>query len=157
VADILVNIQSDEPLIEPQNIERAVRPFEEEPETVMSSLMCACPREDLDNPACVKVVCDLGGNALYFSRSTIPYSAGAGSVPAMQHIGLYAYRREFLLTLAGLEATPLEKAESLEQLRALEHGYRIRMVQVANAPLSIDTPDDLRRARDLIDRRQPLG
>jgi 3-deoxy-manno-octulosonate cytidylyltransferase (CMP-KDO synthetase) len=150
-ADIIVNIQGDEPLIDPSAIECAVRPLLEDPELPMSSLMCPCPLEERDNPATVKVVTDQAGNALYFSRSRIPFprteEAGA---EVMQHIGLYAYRRGFLLTFAGLSPTPLERTESLEQLRAVEHGYRIRMARVEYAPLSVDTPEDLARVTAIL-------
>ncbi len=158
-ADIIVNIQGDEPLIDTAAIQAATSPFTHSSQLStlnsdprMSSLMCPCPTEDLDNPACVKVVCDLAGSALYFSRSRIPYPrATAAGSRVMQHIGLYAYRRDFLLEFAKLSPTPLEQAESLEQLRALEHGYSIRMVEIAEAPLSVDTPEDLERVRALFE------
>jgi 3-deoxy-manno-octulosonate cytidylyltransferase (CMP-KDO synthetase) len=151
-ADIIVNIQGDEPLIDPATIERAVQPLLDDPALPMSSLMCPCPEEERDNPATVKVVTSASGDALYFSRFPIPYPrSGESGAPTMQHIGLYAYRRDFLLTFAGLAPTPLEQAESLEQLRALEHGYRIRMVGVERAPLSVDTPEDLARVGAIIE------
>jgi 3-deoxy-manno-octulosonate cytidylyltransferase (CMP-KDO synthetase) len=147
-ADVIVNIQGDEPLIEPQSIEAAVAPLLADESLAMSSLMCPCPVSELVNPATVKVVADLKGNALYFSRARIPFprSPEAG-VAVMQHVGLYVYRRDFLLTFSSLSPSPLERTESLEQLRALEHGYKIRMVEIAQAPLSIDTPEDLERVR----------
>jgi 3-deoxy-manno-octulosonate cytidylyltransferase (CMP-KDO synthetase) len=151
-ADVIVNIQGDEPLIEPDNIAAAVAPFTLEPKTVMASLMCVCPPEERDNAATVKVVRDFGGFALYFSRARIPFPRSEGAA-VMQHIGLYAYRREFLLTFALLQPSPLEQTEGLEQLRALEHGYRIRMVEVPNPPLSVDTPDDLERVRAMFGNR----
>jgi 3-deoxy-manno-octulosonate cytidylyltransferase (CMP-KDO synthetase) len=150
VAEIFANIQGDEPLIEPEAIDRVVAPLLANPALAMSSLMCRCPPEERDNPATVKVVCDMEGNALYFSRSRIPFPRSAATgVPVMQHIGLYAYRRDFLLTFSQLAPTPLEQTESLEQLRALEHGYGIRMAAVERAPLSVDTPEDLERVRAL--------
>lgn len=150
-AEIIVNIQGDEPLIDPAYIDAAIAPLAADPSLPMSSLMCACPEEDLDNPACVKVVVALSGDALYFSRARIPFERSAeGGTGVRQHIGLYAYRRDFLAEFARLPATPLERTESLEQLRAIEHGFRIRMVAVLNAPLSVDTPEDLSRVRHLL-------
>ena len=146
-AEIVVNIQGDEPLIDPEMIERAVQPLLDEPDLQMSSLMCPCPTTELESPATVKVVCDLYGNALYFSRHRIPFPRTEHAATVMQHIGLYVYRREFLLKFASLPPTPLEKTESLEQLRVLENGYKIRMVEVAEAPLSVDTQEDLERVR----------
>ena len=148
-ADVIVNVQGDEPLIEPANIVSAVEPVAADASIVMTSLMCVCPPEERDNPATVKVVCDLKSDALYFSRSRIPFPRG-DDAQVMQHIGLYAYRRDFLLEFASLPQTTMELAESLEQLRVLEHGYSIRMVEVGNPPLSVDTPEDLERVRKII-------
>jgi 3-deoxy-manno-octulosonate cytidylyltransferase (CMP-KDO synthetase) len=153
-ADVFVNIQGDEPLIDPDHIEAAVRPFLEDPAVGMASLMCPCPASELDNPATVKVVCAANNDALYFSRSRIPFPRSSeGSASVMQHIGLYAYRRDFLLTFASLPATPLEQTESLEQLRVLEHGLLIRMARVERAPLSVDTADDLEQVRRILAER----
>lgn len=147
-AEIIVNIQGDEPLIEPQVIEQAVAPLLADPALPMSSLMCICPESELNAPSTVKVVHDRQNNALYFSRARIPFQRGeTAAIPVMQHVGLYAYRREFLLAFAALPPTPLEQTESLEQLRALEHGYTIRMVRIEKAPLSVDTPEDLAGVR----------
>lgn len=155
--DIVVNIQGDEPMLDPASIEAALQPLLRDPAIQMTSLMCRCPLEDLDNPACVKVVCAVNGNALYFSRNRIPFprnpvphnSATANLSPVRQHIGLYAYRQGFLQTYSRLAPTPLERIESLEQLRVLEHGYAIRMVEVEQAPIGVDTPEDLERARQI--------
>lgn len=149
-ADIIVNIQGDEPLIHPADIDAAVQPLLDDASLQMTSLMCPCPEEERSNPATVKVVCSLSGDALYFSRARIPFMRNDTGTPIMQHIGLYAYRRNFLLTFASLAPTPLEQTEALEQLRVLEHGYRIRMVRVSRAPLSVDTPNDLARVRAII-------
>jgi 3-deoxy-manno-octulosonate cytidylyltransferase (CMP-KDO synthetase) len=147
-ADLIVNIQGDEPLIDPLSIDVAVAPLLADASLSMSSLMCPCPEEELDNPATVKVVTDLKGDALYFSRSRVPFPrSDEAGIAVMQHVGLYVYRRDFLLTFASLSPTPLERTESLEQLRALEHGYKIRMASIAQAPLSVDTPEDLDRVR----------
>lgn len=152
-ADIIVNIQGDEPLIEPENINQAVTPLLVDRTLEMTSLMAPCPPDQLDNPATVKVVCDLHGFALYFSRARIPFPRNESSaVRVMQHIGLYAYRKEFLQRYAALEPTPLERTEMLEQLRVLENGVRIRMVEVDRAPLSVDTPEDLAQMRAIIEK-----
>jgi 3-deoxy-manno-octulosonate cytidylyltransferase (CMP-KDO synthetase) len=143
--DIVVNIQGDEPLLETEGIEAVVALLRVDPALPMASLMCPCPEFDLDNPACVKVVAAQNGDALYFSRARIPFARGAAPIPVMQHVGLYAYRTGFLVTYAALTPTPLEQTESLEQLRALEHGYRIRMARVEQAPIGVDTLEDLER------------
>ena len=159
-ADIIVNVQGDEPLIDPAMISSVVRPFREDASVQMTTARRALTDpEDLLNPHVVKVVADGRGDALYFSRSAIPYGAGAASSAAgpsdpaggtaFVHVGLYAFRREFLLRFAALPQTPLEVAESLEQLRALEHGFRIRTVVTEHHSIGVDTPDDLERARRL--------
>ena len=154
-ADVFVNIQGDEPLIEPETIELSVQPLLVDPSLQMSSLMCACPEVEWNNPSTVKVVCALNGDALYFSRFGLPYLRNYDSnVRPMQHIGLYAYRREFLITFSSLPPGALETTESLEQLRALENGYRIRMVEVEKAPLSVDTEEDLLRVIATIEGRK---
>ena len=110
---------------------------------------------DYFNPHVVKVTVDAAGDALYFSRAAIPAAgapeAGPDMPPCNAHIGLYAFRREFLLRFAALPQTPLERIESLEQLRALEHGYRIRTVLTQHATVGVDTPEDLERAREHLD------
>lgn len=150
--DLVVNVQGDEPLVEPGMIAEALAPFAGDPDLPMATL-----RRRLDDlaefldPNVVKVVVDCSGDALYFSRAPVPHPrAAAGSAvpaPAYKHVGLYAYRREFLLTLASLAPTPLERAESLEQLRALEHGFRIKTVETAYDSIGVDTPQDLDRVR----------
>jgi 3-deoxy-manno-octulosonate cytidylyltransferase (CMP-KDO synthetase) len=153
-AEIVVNVQGDEPLLDPDSIDASVAPLIADPSLVMSSLMCPCPRSELDNPATVKVVAALNGDALYFSRSRIPYERSpVEGATVMQHIGLYAYRREFLGVFPNLPPSPLEQCEGLEQLRALECGYRIRMIRVEAAPLSVDTPEDLSKVREVLSAR----
>jgi 3-deoxy-manno-octulosonate cytidylyltransferase (CMP-KDO synthetase) len=143
--DLIVNVQGDEPLVEPSAIDAAVEPLLADPDIPMGTL-CA-PIEELEalaNPNVVKVVTSREGYALYFSRLPIPFVRDHGVAAARyRHIGLYVYRREFLLGLAELTPTPLEEAERLEQLRALEHGHRIRVVAVPGASPGIDTPEDL--------------
>jgi 3-deoxy-manno-octulosonate cytidylyltransferase (CMP-KDO synthetase) len=154
--DLVVNVQGDEPLLAPEMIDEALSPFRGDAALVMSTLRRRIedPHEWQD-PNVVKVVVDRAGYALYFSRAPIPAARGASS-DAFKHIGLYVYRREFLLTLAGLAPTPLEQAESLEQLRALEHGYRIRTVETRWDSIGVDTPEDLERVRRLA-ARGPVG
>jgi 3-deoxy-manno-octulosonate cytidylyltransferase (CMP-KDO synthetase) len=151
-ADIVVNLQGDEPELSGGSIDLAIRLLEEDPDAVMSTL--ATPirsRRQLEDPACVKVVFDRRGRALYFSRSPIPHPRQWGDTllstdPARfyQHIGLYAYRREFLLTLAEMPQSELEKIEKLEQLRVLESGYPILVGLVDEPTFGIDTPQDYR-------------
>jgi len=159
-ADIVVNVQGDEPLIDPAMISAVVRPLRDDATVQMTTARRTLTDPgDLLNPHVVKVVSDARGDALYFSRSPIPNGAGAASLgagssapavgTAFVHVGLYAFRRDFLLRFASLPQTPLELAESLEQLRALEHGYRIRTVVTEHHSIGVDTPDDLERARRL--------
>ncbi|MBA3231212.1 MAG: 3-deoxy-manno-octulosonate cytidylyltransferase [Acidobacteria bacterium] len=152
--DLVVNVQGDEPLIEPGMIDAAVSAFAGEPSLLMSSLRRRIEPDDTDaarNPNITKVVVDRDGYAMYFSRAPIPY-ARAGSTPAAawRHIGLYVYRRECLLRLAALAPTALEQAEGLEQLRALEHGIRIQVVETSFDSIGVDTPEDLHRVRQRV-------
>lgn len=148
--DLVINVQGDEPLIDPAMIDEAVAPFAADATLMMSTL---CRRiddsADLHNPNVVKVVTDRDGFALYFSRAPIPFRRAGEPATAFKHIGLYVYRREFLLAFARLEPTPLERAESLEQLRALEHGFRIKTVETSHDSIGVDTPEDLERVRQL--------
>ncbi len=156
VADIVVNIQGDQPFIDVGMISEAVQPMVEDHDLQMSTLMHPLAHdEDLHNPAVVKVVTDLAGNALYFSRSLIPYPRQEIAHAVFEHVGLYVYRRDFLLKLAQLPPTPLEQIESLEQLRVLEHGYRMRVVETKCADnvfsgFSVDTEADLVRAKTML-------
>jgi 3-deoxy-manno-octulosonate cytidylyltransferase (CMP-KDO synthetase) len=108
------------------------------------------------DPNVVKVVVSPEGDALYFSRAPVPFNRDGAAVPMWKHLGLYAYRRSFLLELSRLPPTPLERAEALEQLRVLEHGYRIRTVETAEDSIEVDTPQDLERARQRLAEGQPL-
>jgi 3-deoxy-manno-octulosonate cytidylyltransferase (CMP-KDO synthetase) len=151
--DIIVNVQGDEPLIDPRAIDQAVAPLIADPSVPMTTLYKRIMHPaELDDPNVVKVVVDRGGFALYFSRASIPYvhNPKGGWPPLYRHIGLYAYRRSTLLVLANLEPTPLERAESLEQLRALEHGIRIKAVETEYDSISVDTPQDLELVRRLL-------
>jgi 3-deoxy-manno-octulosonate cytidylyltransferase (CMP-KDO synthetase) len=177
--EILINVQGDLPLIEPGMISEVLRPLLTDPSVKMSTLRQAVSdAADIASPHVVKVVVDNQGDALYFSRSPIPFRrdedpanhgpanhgpAKAGhylpdvasgfSRTVYKHIGLYGFRRDFLLTFAALPQTPLEQAESLEQLRALEHGYRIRTVTTRYESIEVDTPEDLERVRQLMATR----
>lgn len=148
--EIIVNVQGDVPFLASEMVEAAVAPLRDDDALPMATIKTAIrDPEDFENPNVVKVVTDRDGHALYFSRSPIPcWRDGLpATAPAFKHIGLYAYRRDFLLTFARLEPTPLERAEKLEQLRALEWGYRIKVAAVAAASIEVDTPADLARAR----------
>lgn len=150
--DVIVNVQGDEPALHPEMIDEVARPLTTDPDVVMSTLGQRLDYDrDAANPHVVKVLTDCGGLALYFTRAPVPYlrTAPCPERGVLRHVGIYGYRRDFLMTLAALPRTPLERAESLEQLRALEHGYRIVVVETSHASLSVDTPEDLERVRRL--------
>lgn len=154
-ARLVVNIQGDEPLIDPSAIDAAILPLAHDPEIVMSTLAKRIedPRE-IGDPNVVKVVSDRGGDAIYFSRLPIPYHRDGAGAPApdyFKHIGLYVYRRDFLLGYSALPVGPLERAERLEQLRALENGFRIRVVETEYDSVGVDTPADLERVARLFE------
>lgn len=154
-ADVFVNIQGDEPLIEPTAIEALIPPFEADTSVKMVTL--ARPTDDpseVSSPNTCKLVIDKNGDALYFSRVPIPfYHKTPPETEYLLHVGIYAYRRDFLLDLTGLKKTPLETAEGLEMLRALEHGYNVRVVVSDFVSTSVDTKEDLERIRRLIRER----
>lgn len=158
-ADLIVNVQGDEPLIEPAMIEAAVAPLLEDRGIVMGTLMTPLASlEEYLNPNVVKVVTDQQGFALYFSRAAIPHPRDRAdrldqcwaALPVAKHVGLYVYRRDFLLLYPTLAETPLEGIEKLEQLRVLEHGFRIRAVMTAMTVQGVDTPQDLARVRQIL-------
>ncbi len=152
-SDLIVNVQGDEPLIDPAAIEAAIAPMRDDAAIVMGTLKSEIRSEDdLQNPDVVKVVTDCNDFALYFSRSAIPYvrEAENGGQKYFRHIGLYVYNRHFLLAYAGMEPTPLERAEKLEQLRALENGYRIKVVTIDHDSIGVDRPGDLDRVRKIM-------
>ncbi len=149
--EIVVNIQGDEPLIDPAAIDAAILPLVHEPEIQMATLKKRIedPREITD-PNVVKVVTDHAGDAIYFSRCPIPFNRdGDSGTPYFKHIGLYVYQLEFLLAYSALPVGPLETAERLEQLRALENGHRIRVTETEYESLGVDTPADLERVARL--------
>ena len=150
--DLLVNVQGDEPLLAPGTIDAALAPFASDPALEMSTLRRRITNQDeLHNPNVTKVVVDRDGFAMYFSRAPIPFTRdGQPRAEAWAHIGLYVYRRDTLLRLASLPPTALERAEALEQLRALEHGIRIKAVETTHDTIGVDTPADLERVRALM-------
>jgi 3-deoxy-manno-octulosonate cytidylyltransferase (CMP-KDO synthetase) len=147
-AEIIVNIQGDEPEVKASDVDLLVKTLVEA-ETDAATLAAPCPPDRVHDNATVKVVLDLRGRALYFSRSPIPYPRFPSAAPAgrvhLQHAGLYAFRRESLLTFTKLEPTPLERVEGLEQLRLLENGKSIAVGLLEKAPCGIDTPADYQR------------
>jgi 3-deoxy-manno-octulosonate cytidylyltransferase (CMP-KDO synthetase) len=165
-AAIVVNVQGDEPMLDPSAIEAAVQPLLREPQLEMATLSLPLLKlEEMLSPSVVKVVADARGDALYFSRSPIPFvrlpgadaraaaEQAVASGLARKHVGLYVYRREALLRFAALPPSPLERAEGLEQLRALANGIRIRVVPAeGDAGVAVDTPEDLDRVRALMAR-----
>ena len=150
-ATIVVNIQGDEPLIDPGAIDTAVLALDGEEETQMATLKRRISDSaEIANPNVVKVVTTANGDAIYFSRSAIPYDRG-DQAAYYKHIGLYVYRRDFLLGYSGLPVGPLEQAEKLEQLRALENGHRIRVAETDYESFGVDTPADLERLRAIFE------
>jgi 3-deoxy-manno-octulosonate cytidylyltransferase (CMP-KDO synthetase) len=150
--DVIVNVQGDEPLVEPAMIEQAVGPFRDDPGLRMTSLRARItdPAE-LHDPNVVKVVVDRDDFALYFSRAPIPFTRDTGAQgDAWRHVGLYGYRRSFLPTFAALPPSPLEQTERLEQLRVLEHGVRIKVLETPHFSIGVDTPADLAKVDALL-------
>ncbi len=145
--EAIANVQGDQPFVTAQMLAQLVSPYLRGESPEMTTL--ACPL-DMDtgyaDPHVVKVICDRVGRALYFSRAPIPYYRNSIEAPVFQHLGLYAFRRDFLTKYAQLTPTPLEQCEGLEQLRVLEHGFAIRVCQTEKAVLEINTPEDLAKA-----------
>ena len=146
--EIILNVQGDEPLIDPACLEALLGAFVD-PAVGMAPLRRPLAADEAQRPNVVKVVCGLSGDALYFSRSPIPF-VRQGPAQAFAHVGVYAYRREILARLASLSSTPLERAEGLEQLRALENGLSIRTVETSYRSLGVDTPQDLAKAEKML-------
>ncbi|MBP7255166.1 MAG: 3-deoxy-manno-octulosonate cytidylyltransferase [Negativicutes bacterium] len=148
--DVIINVQGDEPLIDPKVIDELAQEFLNDTALQMASVMSIMDTEDYQNPNAVKVVTDLNNNALYFSRSLLPYPRVAGKANVYKHIGIYAYKKDFLLKFAKLEPTPLEQSESLEQLRALENGYKIKMIKTKSKFIGVDSIEDLQTVNELL-------
>lgn len=145
--DLVVNLQGDEPDFDPDDVDRLLAALRADPSLPMGTLAVPAEGADREQPSAVKVVCGLDGRALYFSRSGIPHErdpvpGAAAPAPVLRHVGIYAFRREAVLAFTALEPTPLERTEMLEQLRALENGWRIGVVRAARSPRGIDTPAD---------------
>lgn len=156
-AAIVVNVQGDEPLLPSAMLDEAVRPLSADPSVVCATLVRRIETvRELDSPSVVKVVLSRAGDALYFSRLPVPLLRGGAGPdrPRLhayyKHIGVYVYRREFLLQLAALPPSPLETAEKLEQLRILEYGYRIRAAVTEHDSIAVDTAEDLERVRSIL-------
>ena len=148
-AAIYVNIQGDEPMVTPDHLERLLRPFDEAPATQVSTLKVAIDAQSALDPNVVKVVTDLAGRALYFSRARIPFDRdGSGYARYFKHQGFYAFSAAALKTFHQLPPTPLEKLEKLEQLRLLENGIEIVVMETPRDTIGVDTPEDLRRVEE---------
>jgi len=152
-SEVIVNVQGDEPMLDPSAIDTVVALVADGSSARMATLRKRIDTEnEFQDPALVKVVVDAVGHALYFSRAPIPFTRAGHDTPVRWgHLGLYAYRRDFLLTIAGLAPTALERSEGLEQLRVLEHGYPISTAETALESIGVDTPEDLERVRRLMD------
>lgn len=165
--ELVVNVQGDEPLVEPEIIRHTAVCLADSGAAIATVAHPIADAADFFNPNVVKVVCRSDGDALYFSRAPIPYARDAFALsrehlpeglPVYRHVGLYAYRASFLRAYAGLAPAPLEQFEALEQLRALWHGYRINVALVEGAPApGVDTPEDAERMRKLFDRPGDCG
>lgn len=155
-ADILVNVQGDEPLIDGESLRTVVKAFED-PSVEMASLVRRLEEDERENPNVVKVALARNGDALYFSREDIPHQRDLNDPPPPRwaHVGLYGYRRETLVRFAHLPPTPLEEAEKLEQLRAIENGIKIRCLETRHRGIGVDTPEDLARAEALLPLQSP--
>jgi len=147
--EVVVNVQGDEPLVHGEAL-RALAAAFDDPAVEMATLVRPLRDEERGSPNVVKAVLDLRSDALYFTRADVPFSRDAAPVRRWAHQGLYGYRRPTLLRLAALPPTPLERAESLEQLRALENGIRIRCIPTSHTSIGVDTPEDLQRAEVLL-------
>ncbi len=152
---IVVNIQGDQPLFDPIMIDEAVQPLLTDKTIQMSTLKIKIGEEEYNDPAVVKVVVDENDFALYFSRSLIPFSRDRVAVDVYEHVGMYVYHKDFLLEISKLPQTILEKTEMLEQLRVLEKGYNIKVVETKSdriSGISVDTPEDLEKVKKIIEK-----
>lgn len=147
--DVIINVQGDEPLIDPEVIDNLAAAFDEDKDLQMATVMTKMDEEEKNNPNNVKVVTDKKGYALYFSRSLVPYPRVATGVATYKHIGIYAYKRDFLLNYAKMEPTILEQTESLEQLRVLENGYKIKVIETDCKFVGVDTAEDLEKVNEV--------
>ena len=142
--DVIINIQGDEPLIEADMINSLINTFKENKDLVMATLKHKLnSKEEIENPNSVKVVCDKNNYAIYFSRSIIPYPRKNENISYYKHIGIYAYKRDFVIEYSKMLSSPLEEAESLEQLRVLENGYKIKVLETSHSLIGVDTEQNL--------------
>ena len=148
--DIIINVQGDEPLIEPDVIDALAKALIGDAGADMATCMNEMDEDEYSNPAAVKVVTDMLGNAMYFSRSLLPFPRNKTNRSVYKHIGIYAYRRDFLLKYAKMPSTPLEQTESLEQLRALENGYKIKVINVPYKFYGVDTLEDFLKVESIL-------
>jgi len=149
-ADVYVNIQGDEPLARPEHLDALLQPMQD-PKVMVSTIKTPCPLQDVDNPNAVKVVTDLNGRALYFSRSTIPFDRDkTGGIGYFKHLGFYAYRRAALDRFCNLPESKLEAAERLEQLRFLDNGIDIYVAETPFNTVGVDTEEDLRKVEEMV-------
>jgi 3-deoxy-manno-octulosonate cytidylyltransferase (CMP-KDO synthetase) len=149
-ARVVINVQGDEPALPPADVSAVAAFLCSHPEVPMATLAIPLAAEDLDNPSIVKVVCDLRGRALYFSRASIPYPRNPIPGFALRHVGLYGFQRSALETFTALGEAELERIEGLEQLRALANGIEIQVLQASGVPVAVDTPDDVARAEQAV-------
>ena len=155
--DVIVNVQGDEPMIPPEVIDRLAQAFADDKDLNMATLKTLMGEEEYNNPNAVKVVTDQNGYALYFSRSLLPYPRNRkADFKVYKHVGIYAYRRSFLLSYAAYEPTPLEQIEGLEQLRVLENGQRIKVLESKFQGIGIDTQEDLDAINALFTRMEAM-
>ena len=148
-ADVIINVQGDEPLIDPQVIDNLAEAFIADENLQMATVKTPMQEDEKNEPGNVKVITDKNDYALYFSRSLIPYPRENTGVIVYKHIGIYGYRRDFLLQYAKMEPTPLEQTESLEQLRALENGYKIKVITTDKHFVGVDTKEDLIKVNEI--------
>lgn len=149
-ADIILNVQGDEPLINEQIINRVIEAFEDELCVVATLKKKIENKADVENPNCVKVITDKNDNAIYFSRYPLPYLREKREHTFYKHIGIYAYKKEFLFKYIQMEPTALELAESLEQLRVIENGYNIKVLETNEMLIGVDTQEDLEKVREIL-------
>ena len=155
--DVIVNVQGDEPMIPPEVIDKLAQAFEDDKDLNMTTLKTLMGEEEYNNPNAVKVVTDQNGYALYFSRSLLPYPRNkTADFKVYKHVGIYAYRRSFLLSYSAYEPTPLEQIEGLEQLRVLENGQRIKVLESKFQGIGIDTQEDLDAINALFTRMEAM-
>lgn len=152
--DVIINVQGDEPMIDANLIDQLVELFESDDALQMATVATPLLEEEYDEPSAVKVILNKRNDAMYFSRSLIPYPRHDFVNTPLKHIGIYAYRRQFLLDYAKMEPTAAEQTESLEQLRALENGFAIRVITTDKRFVGVDTPEDLARVNAIFEQEE---